>query len=271
MNATFKPVLAAIAIACAGQAAAQVTFYEHKGFRGRAFTVERQVANFERFGFNDEASSLVVEKGRWEGCEDIRFEGRCVVVRRGSYESLENLGLTNSISSVRPLNPNRDYSGGDRSYTDAPEPQAQPTYAWRQRPNERIFEAPVTSARAVLGSPEQRCFTEQRAGDRPALNVPGGVIGGVLGGILGHQIGGGSGRTAATIAGAVGGGALGANVDRLRDRESGRDIRRCENVGNAQPQYYDVTYTFRGVEHRVQTAAPPGRTITVNGNGEPRG
>ena len=36
------------------------------------------------------------------------------------------------------------------------------------------------------------------------------------------------------------------------------------------PQYYDVTYEFRGVEHRVQMAAHPGRTITVNGNGEPR-
>jgi len=264
MNAILKPILAAVAVACAGQAAAQVTFYEHKAFRGRAFTADRQVNNFERYGFNDTASSLVVERGRWEVCEERRFEGRCVIVRRGSYDSLESLGLQNSITSVRPMNPNRDYS-------EAPEPQEQPNYAWRQRPNERVFEAPVTSSRAVLGAPEQRCWTEVRAGERPELNTAGGVIGGVLGGILGHQVGKGSGRTAATIAGAVGGGAVGANVDRLRDRESGREIRRCENVANAQPQYYDVTYTFRGVEHRVQTATPPGRTISVNREGQPRG
>ena len=27
----------------------------------------------------------------------------------------------------------------------------------------------------------------------------------------------------------------------------------------------------KGVQHRVQMSAPPGPTITVNGNGEPRG
>jgi hypothetical protein len=31
-----------------------------------------------------------------------------------------------------------------------------------------------------------------------------------------------------------------------------------------------VTYVFRGLEHRVQMSAPPGATILVNGNGEPR-
>jgi hypothetical protein len=31
-----------------------------------------------------------------------------------------------------------------------------------------------------------------------------------------------------------------------------------------------VTYNFRGYEHRVQTTTPPGPTILVNENGEPR-
>ena len=31
-----------------------------------------------------------------------------------------------------------------------------------------------------------------------------------------------------------------------------------------------VTYTFRGYEHHVQTTSPPGRTIWVNAQGEPR-
>jgi uncharacterized protein YcfJ len=35
--------------------------------------------------------------------------------------------------------------------------------------------------------------------------------------------------------------------------------------------YWDVTYEFRGDEHRVQLSAPPGRTVTVNAQGEPRG
>jgi hypothetical protein len=31
-----------------------------------------------------------------------------------------------------------------------------------------------------------------------------------------------------------------------------------------------VTYEFRGVEHHAQMSSPPGQTITVNQNGEPR-
>ena len=65
-------------------------------------------------------------------------------------------------------------------------------------------------------------------------------------------------------------GPLGANVN--RGGSYGQDVQRCENVqGSAQPDYWDVTYNFRGVEHRAQLDAPPGPTITVNGNGEPRG
>ena len=78
------------------------------------------------------------------------------------------------------------------------------------------------------------------------------------------------GQTVATIGGAVAGGALGANVDRLKDPHSGREVRRCENVASTTPQYYDVTYNFRGVDHRVQMGSQPGPTIAVNGKGEPR-
>ena len=263
---TLKPILAAVALLAAAHASAQITFYEGEGFRGRAFSTDKQVWNFERIGFNDRASSVVVDRGRWEVCEDARFEGRCVVLRRGSYDSLRQLGLDNRISSVRPIESNRRVD-----YSNAPQPLAAPTYEYRQRPSERMFEAPVTSARAVVGSPEQRCWMErQQVEERRDLNVPGAVIGGVLGGILGHQVGGGHGNTAATIGGAVGGAALGANVDRIRDHVTGQEVRRCENVASATPQYWDVTYNFRGVEHRVQTTVQPGPTIAVNGNGEPR-
>src|SRR5215212_4093538 len=216
MNITLKSIVAVGALLAGAHASAQITFYAREGFRGQAFTTDKQIRNFERAGFNDRASSVVVDRGRWEVCEDARFEGRCVVLKRGSYDSLRGLGLDNRISSVRPVDNRR------RVENEAPQPLAAPTYEYRQRPNERIFEAPVTSARAVVGPPEQRCWVErQPSADRRDLNVPGGVIGGVLGGILGHQVGGGSGKTAATIGGAVGGAALGANIDRIRDPSSG--------------------------------------------------
>ena len=262
---SIKPIIAAVALLAGAQASAQITFYENDNFRGRVFSTDRQVRNFERQGFNDRASSVVVERGRWEVCENARFEGNCVVLRRGSYDSLRNLGLQDRISSVRPVARNRNYENQPQPVVDVP-------YEYRRRPDERIFEAPVTSVRAVVGAPEQRCWMERQAGteERRDLNVPAGIIGGVLGGILGHQVGGGSGKTAATIGGAVGGAALGANVDRIRDPASGREVRRCETASSGALQYYDVVYNFRGADHRVQMAQAPGATIAVNAQGVPR-
>jgi uncharacterized protein YcfJ len=124
-----------------------------------------------------------------------------------------------------------------------------------------------------MGTPEQRCWVEQRPTGQAQIaghdvNVPGAVIGGVLGGILGHQIGGGTGNTLATIGGVAGGAALGSNVG---NRVAGtQNIRRCENTASGTPQYWDVTYDWRGAEHHVQMDSPPGRTILVNSRGEPR-
>ena len=36
------------------------------------------------------------------------------------------------------------------------------------------------------------------------------------------------------------------------------------------PEYWDVSYDYRGVEHWVRMEYPPGATIAVNRNGEPR-
>ena len=87
-------------------AAAQITFYEGQGFRGRAFSANGEVRNFAETGFNDRASSAVVESGRWEVCEHEQFGGKCVILRKGSYDTLAGMGLDNSISSVRPLQRN---------------------------------------------------------------------------------------------------------------------------------------------------------------------
>jgi uncharacterized protein YcfJ len=48
-------------------------------------------------------------------------------------------------------------------------------------------------------------------------------------------------------------------------------VQRCENVpGGAQPAFWDVSYNFRGQDHRAQMTSAPGATITVNDQGEPR-
>lgn len=264
MRFKMRTLLGVAAVGLATQASAQVTFYEGDGFGGRTFSIDRAVPNFEPLGFNDRARSAIVEHGRWQVCEDARFEGRCVILRPGSYDSLAGMGMSTRISSVRPAGPNARY--------DTPEPlAAAPSYQYYHRPNERLYEAPVTSVHAVVGPPEQRCWVERQQGYESNANVPGAIVGAVIGGVLGHQVGGGRGRDVATAGGAVAGAAIGANVGRSGVSYD-RDVQRCTNVSsNSRPDYWDVTYNFRGVEHRVQLNAPPGPTIAVNSSGEPRG
>ena len=368
MNATLKHAIGLSALACAAQVAAQVTFYEHEGFQGRSFTAERPVGNFARYGFNDRASSVIVRSDRWEVCEDVRFSGRCVVLRRGEYPTLASMGLDDRVSSVRAVGrsarvPDDRYApvpalppevrfferegfdgrsfatgqtiwnfdrGGfndrassaivvgaawevcedarfsgrcvvlkpgrypslasmgmnnrvssvrmleraarveDSRYAPAPVP----VYDARRRPGEQLYSARVTDVRAVVGASGQRCWVEreQVAPERASANVPGAIAGAVIGGILGHQVGGGGGRDIATVGGVVAGAAIGANVGRDDRPAEFRDVQRCGSVpGQARPEYWDVSYNFRGVEHRMQTTMPPGPTITVNERGEPRG
>ncbi len=247
--------------------AAQIVFYEHEGFQGRSFTTEKEVGDFSRYGFNDRASSVAVLSDRWEVCQDARFMGQCVVLRPGRYPSLAAMGLNDRVSSVRAVSRNARID--DQRY--APAPAA--AYDFRRRNNERLYEANVTSVRAVLGIPEQRCWVESQqvvAEQKPA-NVPGALIGAVIGGILGHQVGDGRGQDIATVGGVVAGAAVGANVGRSGGGQRVQDVQRCENVpSQARPDYWDVTYTFRGQEHRMQMTAPPGPTIIVNEQGEPR-
>lgn len=245
----------------------QVTFYEHDGFAGRSFTTEKDVKNFRRYGFNDRASSVVVIGERWEACENTRYSGRCVILRPGRYASLSAMGLNDRVTSVREVAMNVRID--DRRYAPAPVP----FYDSRRRHEEQFYTADVTSVRAVVGPPQQRCWVEQQQVAQPAsgYNVPGAVIGAVLGGVLGHQVGGGRGKDLATVGGVVAGAAVGANVGGGGQQAATQDVQRCESVpSQASPEFWDVTYNFRGQEHRVQMTTPPGRTLTVNAQGEPR-
>jgi uncharacterized protein YcfJ len=246
--------------------AAQATFYEGQGFQGKSFIATQQIDNLNRYGFNDRASSVEVVGDRWEVCEDARFGGRCAVLRPGRYPSLAAMGLNDRISSVRIVDWNANVNDGRY----APTPVTDRDY--RRRNNERLYEANVTSVRAVVGTPEQRCWVEreQVAQEQAKVNVPVAIAGAIIGGILGHQIGGGRGKDIATAGGAVAGAVVGSQIGRGGGTKE-QDVQRCENVpSQAKPDYWDVTYNFRGQDHNVQMTSAPGPTVTVNSEGEPR-
>ena len=252
--------LAAVAL----PAAAEITLYGREDFEGRSFSTERPVYNLERANFANRASSAIVRGGRYEICEDRAFGGRCMVLRPGQYPSLAAMGMDNAITSVRPVV--RQAQVEERRF--APPPPV--AYDYRARREERLFEADVVAVRAVYGRPEHRCWIEREAVSGPPqeANVGGAIAGAIIGGILGHQVGSGRGNDAATAGGAVAGAAIGSGAF---GNTYGRDVQRCSDPqASGPPQYYDVTYRFRGTERYVQMTRPPGPTITVNRDGEPR-
>ena len=211
-----------VAALCASAASAQVTLYQNERFHGPTFRTNGGVNNLDRNGFNDRASSAIIDRGIWQFCEDSDFRGRCIELRPGQYPSLGAMGLNNRISSLRRVSgPNYAYS------TSRPPPPAYPYYPAY---GEQLYQANVVAVRAVTGPPEQRCWVEAQQVTAPSSqpNIPGAIIGGVLGGVLGHQIGSGRGNDVATAVGAVGGAAVGANVN--RGSTYTQNVQRCERV-----------------------------------------
>jgi uncharacterized protein YcfJ len=252
--------------------AAEVVLFGRDGFEGRSVEARGPQPNLANLNFNDRASSAIVYGRAWEVCEHANFN-TCRILEPGRYPDLRSMGLQNSISSLRPIRQGVRYER-DRYAPPAP----YPVYDARRRKDERLYEAEVVAVREVRGQPQQRCWVERQPVSsssplpRSGNEIGGAVIGGILGGVLGHQVGSGRGNDLATGVGAVAGALAGANVarDRAGNEVYTQDVRRCESTAGGRPEYYDVTYLFRGQEHRMQTTAPPPRTITVNGRGEPR-
>lgn len=260
MQRSLQAVLAASALAFAAHASAGLTFYAGESFAGRSFFIDQPVGDFYGIGRRETASSVYVEQGRWELCSEPGFHGRCIVLRPGGYARLKDFGLNNTVASARPLRDDRRYDN------EVVVPVQRPEYAYRRRHEERLYDVPVSEVRAVMGPPQERCWIErQPVAQQP--NVGGAVLGGVVGGILGHQVGGGSGRDLATAGGAVAGAVVGSNMG---GGARAQDVRRCHTVHNEAPAYYDVAYNFRGLQHHVQMAQPPGQVLRVNERGEPR-
>ena len=247
---------------------AQVTFFENENFGGRTFTTERPVDNFQRVGFNDRASSVEVIGERYEVCDDAGFRGNCRVLRPGRYPSLRSMGMNDRISSVRAVSPNTRID--DNRYAPAYQPQANEQRDYRRRGEERLYQANVVSVRAVVGAAEQRCWVEKEPvpqGPTSNISVPGAIGGAVIGGIIGHQLGGHNSKDLATVGGAAIGGLAGANINRITgqpQQPQTQDVQKCASAPSQTPTYYDVSYNFRGQEHRVQMTSQPGPTVTVN-------
>ncbi|MDQ6620985.1 MAG: beta/gamma crystallin family protein [Pseudomonadota bacterium] len=105
LKSFIRYLAAAACFGFAAQAAAEIIFYELNEFRGQSFVVNRPVADFFNFGFNDRAASVSVRNGTWQVCSDAEYRGQCATLGPGDYATLSTYGLNQKISSVRPVEP----------------------------------------------------------------------------------------------------------------------------------------------------------------------
>jgi hypothetical protein len=80
-----------------------VILFEDDNFRGDARSISAPVRNLTSLGFNDRASSVIVNRGRWMLCDQGDFGPPCITLTPGRYSRLSDRGMNDRVSSLRPF------------------------------------------------------------------------------------------------------------------------------------------------------------------------
>jgi hypothetical protein len=94
---------------------ARVVLFDQENLRGDSMAVAGINGSLASAGFDNAASSMVIEGGRWLFCTEPYFRGECQVLGPGRYPTLTKGPLFRNISSIRPA-----------AVADVPAPRANP-------------------------------------------------------------------------------------------------------------------------------------------------
>jgi hypothetical protein len=118
-----------MAIACAaiagGAQAAEMKVYKQPNFGGDSLTLTGELRDFANRRFHDQASSIVVNSGRWQVCSQPDFKGDCMILDRGEYSRLDEK-LFHRVESARVVEDRRVSEESnierprDRAYAEGP-------------------------------------------------------------------------------------------------------------------------------------------------------
>ncbi|OFA03178.1 beta/gamma crystallin-related protein [Duganella sp. HH101] len=92
--------LALLGAAAAAQAG-DITLYTRAHFGGPALQLHGSEPDLDKLGFNDRTSSVIVQNGTWEVCENKHYKGKCLILEKGEYAELKN--FNDMMSSVREI------------------------------------------------------------------------------------------------------------------------------------------------------------------------
>jgi len=105
-----------VGLALPGSAAAardELTLYSRSDRRGDRRTFTDGVRDLGRYGWEDRAASIRVERGAWELCRDTDYRS-CTAFNPGEYE-LDDTRFEGRLRSIRPLRSSG--GGGEPAYT----------------------------------------------------------------------------------------------------------------------------------------------------------
>lgn len=88
-----------------GRGGTEAVLFSQPGFGGETLVINGPVANLHYEYFDDKISSIDLS-GTWEVCSDPSFRGRCEILN-APVSNLFSLRLSNTISSIRPVNARR--------------------------------------------------------------------------------------------------------------------------------------------------------------------
>ena len=79
-----------------------ITLYTETGFSGRSVQLTSPISNLADIGYDQAVSSVELESGYWEVCEQIAFQGSCHVLNADMF-SLAIWNFEDTMTSVRPI------------------------------------------------------------------------------------------------------------------------------------------------------------------------
>lgn len=82
-----------------GHRGAPVVLFSQSRFGGSQVDLRGDMRRLDQVDFNDQAGSVIINEGSWQLCDDADFRGKCIVLSKGRYDNLRDLG--DRISSVR--------------------------------------------------------------------------------------------------------------------------------------------------------------------------
>lgn len=79
---------------------ARITLFRNTNYTGPSRTFSGDVPDLAAYGFRDQASSILIEGGTWQVCDQPYYRGYCVVLDRGQV-SLSALGFNDRAESIK--------------------------------------------------------------------------------------------------------------------------------------------------------------------------